>query len=111
MTRQLALLTPAIILGLVGFSLPVCWVGSLVLMRDPRGPLAVRWQQLNGGLLSEIVDAVVDEAANVRIRPLIEAAVTCRNARPAWRPNIGNTNQRQRTIQRLSHTSPVGRSR
>ena len=34
---------------------------------DPWGPLAVRRQQLNGGrgVLSEVVDAVVDEAADV----------------------------------------------
>jgi hypothetical protein len=61
---QLALLTPAIILGLIGFLLPVFWVGSLVLMGILWGSLAVTRKQLNGGrgVLSEVIDVVVDEA-------------------------------------------------
>jgi hypothetical protein len=61
---QLALLTPAIILGLIGFLVPVCWVGSLVLMGILWGALAVTRQQTSGGrgVLSEVVDVVVDEA-------------------------------------------------
>jgi hypothetical protein len=64
---QLALLTPAIILGLVGFAVPVCWVGALVLMGILWGSIAVHRQQLNGGrgVLSEVVDVVVDEAKDV----------------------------------------------
>jgi hypothetical protein len=61
---QMALLTPAIVLGLIGFLLPVCWVGSLVLMGILWGSLAVTRKQFNGGrgVLSEVVDVVVDEA-------------------------------------------------
>ncbi len=64
---QLALLTPAIILGLIGFLVPVCWVGSLVLMGILWGSVAVKRQQFNGGrgVLSEVVDVVVDEAKDV----------------------------------------------
>jgi hypothetical protein len=64
---QLALLTPAIILGLIGFFVPVCWVGSLVLMGILWGSIAVTRQQFNGGrgVLSEVVDVVVDEAKGV----------------------------------------------
>jgi hypothetical protein len=64
---QLALLTPAIVLGLIGFLVPVCWVGALVLLGILWGSLAVRRQQLNGGrgVLSEVVDVVVDEAKDV----------------------------------------------
>lgn len=64
---QLAVLTPAIILGLIGFLVPVCWVGSLVLMGILWGSIAVHRQQFNGGrgVLSEVVDVVVDEAKGV----------------------------------------------
>ena len=63
----LALLTPAILLGLIGFVIPVCWVGSLVLMGVLWGSVAIQRQQLNGGrgVLSEVVDVVVDEAKDV----------------------------------------------
>lgn len=61
---QLALLTPAIILGLIGFLVPVCWIGSLVLMGILWGSVAMARKQSNGGrgVLSEVVDVVVDEA-------------------------------------------------
>jgi hypothetical protein len=61
---QLALLTPAIILGLIGFLVPICWVGSLVLMGILWGSLAMTRKQFNGGrgVLSEVVEVVVDEA-------------------------------------------------
>jgi hypothetical protein len=61
---QMALLTPAILLGLVGFLVPLCWVGSLVLMSILWGSIAMARKQTNGGrgVLSEVVDVVVDEA-------------------------------------------------
>jgi hypothetical protein len=64
---QLALLTPALVLGLIGFLVPICWVGSVVLMGILWGSIAVHRQQLNGGrgVLSEVVDVVVDEAKDV----------------------------------------------
>jgi hypothetical protein len=64
---QLALLTSAIVLGLLGFLVSVCWVGALVLMGVLWGSVAVRRQQLNNsrGVLSEVVDVVIDEAKDV----------------------------------------------
>ncbi len=61
---QLALLTPAILLGLIGFLVPICWVGSLVLMGILWGSLAMTRKQFNDGrgVLSEVVEVVVDEA-------------------------------------------------
>ena len=63
----LALLTPAILLGLIGFLVPACWVGSLVLMGVLWGSVAMKRQQLSGGrgVLSEVVDVVVEEARDV----------------------------------------------
>ena len=61
---QLALLTPAILFGLIGFAVPVCWVAALVLLGILWGAIAVRRQQVTGGrgVFAEIVDVVVDEA-------------------------------------------------
>lgn len=61
---QMALLTAAIILGLIGFLMPICWVGSLVVMGILCGSIAMARKQFNGGrgVLSEVVDVVVDEA-------------------------------------------------
>ena len=64
---QLALLTPAIIFGLLGFAFPVCWVGALVLMGILWGAIAVTRQAATGGkgVLGEVVDVVVHEAKDV----------------------------------------------
>jgi hypothetical protein len=63
-TGQLALLTPAILFGLIGFAVPWCWIGALVLMGILWGSIAVRQQQANGGrgVFADVVGVVVGEA-------------------------------------------------
>jgi hypothetical protein len=66
--RQLAILTLAIVLGLVGFAFSVFWIGSLIVMGILWGAMAAeRHRPTDGGkgVLAEVVEVVVDEAKNV----------------------------------------------
>ena len=64
---KLTVLTIAIILGAIGFVLPLVWIGSLILMAVLWGVLATeRQHHANVGVLAEVVSVVVDEVKDVR---------------------------------------------
>jgi hypothetical protein len=65
---QLALLTLAILLAVLGFALSILWVGALVVMGVLWGVLVAERSQRRGsakGLAAELVTTVVDEATGV----------------------------------------------
>lgn len=63
--EQLAVLSLAIIAGIVGFAVGIFWIFSLILMGALWGMLVMERQHQPGadkGVLAEMVDVVVDEA-------------------------------------------------
>ncbi len=63
--EQLAVLSLAIIAGVIGFAVGIFWVLSLILMGALWGMLVIERQHQPGtdkGVLAEMVDVVVDEA-------------------------------------------------
>ena len=65
---QLAVLTLAMVMGVVGFALAVFWIASLILMGILWGTMAMERQRQPGvekGLLAEMIEVVVDEALDV----------------------------------------------
>jgi hypothetical protein len=68
-TAQLALLTLAIVLGVLGFALSFFWVAALVVLGALWGVLVAERTQRRGtakGLAAEMVSSVVDEAKGIR---------------------------------------------
>jgi hypothetical protein len=67
-TVQLAILTLAIVVAVLGFAVHFLWIGTLVLMGVLWGVMVVERQQRQGtvkGLAAEMVTIVVDEAKGV----------------------------------------------
>lgn len=65
---QLAILTLAIVVAVLGFAVHFLWVGALVLMGVLWGTMVAERQQRHGtvkGLAAEVVTTVVDEARGV----------------------------------------------
>lgn len=65
---QIAVLSLAIVLGVVGFAFSGFWIGSLILMGILWGTMAMERQGRPGdgkGVLAEVVEVVVDEAKDV----------------------------------------------
>jgi hypothetical protein len=65
---QIAILTVAIALAIVGFAIHLLWIGALVVMGVLWGMLIAERQQRLGtvkGLAAELVSTVVDEAKGV----------------------------------------------
>jgi uncharacterized integral membrane protein len=73
---QLAVLTVAIILGLIGFLLPLCWVGSFVLMGILWCSIADTCRQFNGGhgMLSRLCMWSTTERRMLQNRLYIQSA-------------------------------------
>jgi hypothetical protein len=66
---QLAILTLAIVVAVLGFAVHFLWVGALVLMGVLWGAMVAERQQRHGtvkGLAADMVTTVVDEAKGVR---------------------------------------------
>lgn len=66
--RDLALLSIAIVAGLMGFVFSVFWVGALVLLGILWGSLAVERQRRSGSgksVVAEVVEVVVEQARDV----------------------------------------------
>ena len=67
-TVRLALLTFALVLGVLGFALSLLWVAALVVMGILWGVMVAERKQRDGtvkGLAAELVTTVVDEAKGV----------------------------------------------
>ncbi len=67
-TVQLALVTLALVLGVLGFALSLFWVGALVVLGILWGVMVAERKQRHGtvkGLAAELVTTVVDEAKGV----------------------------------------------
>jgi hypothetical protein len=67
-TVQLAILTLAIVVAVLGFAVHFLWVGALVLMGVLWGAMVAERQQRHGtvkGLAAQMVTTVVDEAKDV----------------------------------------------
>ena len=67
-TVRLALLTSALVLGVLGFALSLLWVAALVVMGILWGVMVAERKQRDGtvkGLAAELVTTVVDEAKGV----------------------------------------------
>ncbi|HVT41764.1 MAG TPA: hypothetical protein VHD39_02185 [Acidimicrobiales bacterium] len=63
---QLAILSLAIVFGVLGFAEHLLWLASLVLMGILWGTLAAARQGgLGAGVVADVVSAVVDEARDV----------------------------------------------
>jgi hypothetical protein len=65
---RLALLTSALVLGVLGFALSLLWVAALVVMGILWGVMVAERKQRDGtvkGLAAELVTTVVDEAKGV----------------------------------------------
>ncbi len=65
---QIALLSVAIILGVVGFALHFVWVAALVVLGILWGSLAAERQRRSRsgkGVIAEVVDVVVEQAKDV----------------------------------------------
>jgi hypothetical protein len=92
---QIAVLSLAIAVGVVGFAFSVFWIGALILMGVLWGTMAMERQGRPGegkGLLAEVVEVVVDEAKDV--------AESARHSASDKRPNENTALRRGATSQR-----------
>jgi hypothetical protein len=65
LVEQLALLTAAIVLGLIGLAVHVMWFGSIVLMSVLFGLIASGLRGKHGGVMAEMATTVMVEAKSV----------------------------------------------
>ena len=64
----IAILTIAIVLGVVGFAFAVFWIGALILLGILWGTMATEHQRQSEpgkGVLADVVEVVVDQAKDV----------------------------------------------